>query len=562
LMYGFGFQAQTQTPEEIYQFQTRTHMVSPDELGRMHERGINFVPTPPPGGQVRSIAEFEPMEGVIVGYSGTFGIPFSLIAQMAEVATVYTIVPSANAENTVRNQYIANGVDINNCVFVRGPLNSYWARDYSPWFIADSAHQVAIVDFPYNRPRPNDDAVPALMAAELGLPLYGMNLLHTGGNFMCDGLGRAASTTLVQDENQSLSSAQINALMYDYLGIDTYYTIDDPMNAYIDHIDCWAKFLAPDKILLGEVPVNDPRYPDYEAIATFLAGETSPYGTPYEVYRVYSPNGQPYTNSLILNNKVFLPVVTTYGSPWNDSAVAVYQRAMPGYDVVGIYALANRPWASTDALHCRVHEMPDRGMLYIRHLPKKGDVSQQSGYAISAEVIPYSGHPVIADSIQIHYRYNEGPWHATPMFPDTAFVWGGIIPDSAAGVRISYTIRAADQSGRGENHPYIGKPGAHHFEVKGNISVNAPEPRKRELLVFPNPCDHKVYAAIPEQMPGVVTVNLFNITGQRLLTEVLSSPSILFKEGVDVIALEPGIYLMEVIHGSSRYLNKIMVVRQ
>jgi len=559
ILFTFTSRSFSQTGEELYRFQTRTHMVSPDELLRLHESGLGFVPTPPPGGKVRSIAEFEPMQGVIVGYSGTFGIPFTLIAQMAQVATVYTIVASASQENTVRNQYIANGVDINNCVFVRGPLNSYWARDYSPWFIADSANRVAIIDFPYNRPRPNDNAVPALFANELGLPMYGMNVLHTGGNFMCDGLGRAASTKLVIDENTSLSTAQINNFMHDYMGIDQYYTLDDPMDDYIDHIDCWGKFLAPDKILLSQVPSNDPRYPDFEALAAFFAAEISSYGTPYQVFRVYSPNGQPYTNSLILNHKVFVPVVTTNGSPWNDSAIAVYQRAMPGYDISGIFALANRPWASTDALHCRVHEIPDIGMLYIRHIPKHGNIIQQNNYEIRAEVIPYSDSTLITDSLYISYRYNSGQWKTVPMNPDTGFVWAGFIPDSTAGIDIRYVVHAADHSGRRETHPYIGKADPHRFSVISNIGIHDQIQSKRDILVYPNPCDNRLFASVPGN--GHVTVRIYSVSGVMVHQEVFADARQLFRQGVDMSKINNGVYLAEIISGSSRYVKNVMVVR-
>jgi agmatine deiminase len=541
-------------------FKARTHMVSADEMFRMDEAGKGFVPTPPPGGKVRSIAEFEPNEGVIVGYSGQFGIPFTLIAEMAQVAKVYTIVPSASVENTVRNQYIANGVDINQCIFVRGPLDSYWARDYSPWFIADSANRVAIVDFPYNRPRPNDNDVPALFATALGLDMYGMNVKQTGGNFMSDGMGRGASTKLVITENTNLTLNQINNYKLDYLGLDTYYTIDDPLGDYIEHIDCWGKFLGPDKVLLGQVPSNDPRYQDYEAIATFFANEPSAYGTPYKVYRAYSPNGQPYTNSFILNNKVFVPLVTTNGTPWNDSALAVYSRAMPGYSIIGVFALSSKPWYSTDALHCRVHEIPDRGMLYLKHIPLHGNILQQPGYEVRAEIISYAGSQLVPDSVYIRYRYDSGPWHQTLMIPDTGFVWVGAIPDSAANVEIHYSVHAADLSGRSENHPYMGVEDPHSFKVYSNINISEPVHRRSEVLVFPNPCDDRIFAAIPNPGEEHVVVRLYSISGQLLLEKEFANAHVLYREGLNIIQIQNGVYLFEVATGKRHYRQKVMVV--
>jgi hypothetical protein len=39
----------------------------------------------------------------------------------------------------------------------------------------------------------------------MDIPLYGTNIIHTGGNFMCDGMGIAASTQLVWTENPSMT---------------------------------------------------------------------------------------------------------------------------------------------------------------------------------------------------------------------------------------------------------------------------------------------------------------------------------------------------------------------
>jgi len=79
----------------------------------------------------------------------------------------------------------------------------------------------------------------------------------------------------------------------------------------LKHIDCWGKYLSPGKILIGQVPETDSRYQDFEDVANFFATQTSSYGIPYEVYRIYTPGNYPdtpYTNSLILNNKSFCAV--------------------------------------------------------------------------------------------------------------------------------------------------------------------------------------------------------------------------------------------------------------
>ena len=52
------------------------------------------------------------------------------------------------------------------------------------------------------------------------------------------------------------------------------------------------------------------------------------YGEPWQIFRAYTPSNQPYTNSLILNEKVLVPIMN---SSWDDDALAVYEDALPGY---------------------------------------------------------------------------------------------------------------------------------------------------------------------------------------------------------------------------------------
>ncbi|MEZ5198260.1 MAG: agmatine deiminase family protein [Bacteroidales bacterium] len=107
-----------------------------------------------------------------------------------------------------------------------------------------------------------------------------MNVIHTGGNYMTDGLGISSSSDLVWDENPGLSHAQIDQAFLDYLNIHTYHVVPDPNNTYIDHIDCWGKFLAVNKVLIREVPETHAQYDEIEATAAYYASQTSSYGTP------------------------------------------------------------------------------------------------------------------------------------------------------------------------------------------------------------------------------------------------------------------------------------------
>ena len=449
------------------------HYFTPEELLRKHEIGRDFTPTEPPETPVRMVAEFEEMQSVLVRYP--FGIPMTLIAEMSQDCKVMTIVANGSQQQTVLSQYQSSGVNTANCEWLIAPTDSYWTRDYGPWFVVDGSNDVGICDVPYNRPRPSDDNIPVVLAGQLGIPLYGMNLIHTGGNWMCDGISKSASSELVLEENPGLSQQQVDTLVSDYLGVKKYNIIDDPLGEYIKHIDCWAKFLDVDKVLVGQVPTWDPRYNDYEFVANYFAFQNSSWGNKYQVYRVYTPGGSPatpYTNSLILNKKVFVPLT---GSQWDDEALDVYEAAMPGYEIVGVMH-TNNTWENTDALHCRAKGIADLGMLYVDHMPLLGQKNFQLEWELDATIIPYSGAVLVSDSLICYYKVDLDEYQAVPLTHVTGRQYKATLPFVEPTSQVSYYLQAKDFTGRKKYHPYIGAPDPHVFTVKfANDAVISPD---------------------------------------------------------------------------------------
>ncbi len=441
------------------------HYLSEEEMLLPLNTARDFIETDPPTGDVRNVAEFDEMQAVIVRYP--FGIPISLVKEMADDIEVITLVASASQQQVVENQYASAGVNLDNTSYLITPTDSYWVRDYGPWFVFDGDRNPGIMDFPYNRPRPNDNNVPTAIANMLGITLYGMNVYHTGGNYMTTGMGQSASTDLVYDENPQLTEQQIADKFSSYLNVNPYYLMVDPLDDYIKHIDCWAKYLSPGKVLVAEVPESDYRYDDYEAAANYFATQISSYGKPYEVHRVFAPGtypNTPYTNSLILNNKVFVPLT---GSQWDDEAIASYEDAMPGYEIVGINYDG---WLNTDALHCRTKGIADLGMLYINHMPLLGNVAYQESYEINAEIYSCTGQPIYNDSVFVYYSINGGDYQQTNMTFEGNDEFAGTISGILPGDEIDYYLYAADWSGRRAKHPYIGEPDPHEFKPFGAVN--------------------------------------------------------------------------------------------
>lgn len=450
--------SQQLTPDEL----KAARWLSQEEYDSKADIGKHFQPTVAPDGPVNPVAEFEPMQGVLIAYP--FGIPMDLIVEMSEVVMVTTIVSSTGQSNSVTTMYQNAGVNMDNVDFLIEPHDTYWTRDYGPWFIREE-DKVSIINFTYNRPRPDDDIMPINIANVLGVDYYNMPVIHTGGNYMNDGFGIAAQTELIYDEN-TMSDDQVDQYMEDYLGVTENYVVTDPLDDYIMHIDCWGKFLDYDKVLVGQVPESDYRYDDFEAAAEYFASRDCAYGYPWEVIRVYSPGNSPntpYTNSLILNNKVFLPIT---GSSHDAAAVATYEEAMPGYEIITVMPGGNQ-WLNSDALHCRTHEIADVAMLKITHIPPfHGETEFQSAFNIEAKIHAYSNENLYADSLILFYKLNNGDYQEIVMTDNGAELFSASIIANP-GDEVAYYIHAADESGKSENLPYIGAPDPFTFTVAG-----------------------------------------------------------------------------------------------
>ena len=495
----------------------RWHYLSEAE---MHDssRGMNFVETDPPAGEPRFVAEFEPMQGVMIRYP--LGIPTSLVAQLANNCRVYCIV-SSSYQNQAQNSFQSAGVNMSNVTFVNAQSDSYWVRDYGPWYIFEDRNP-AIVDNIYNRPRPNDDNMSGVFANLWGIPMYGMNLQHTGGNMMEDGRGHGVSDNLVLTENGN-NETNVRNKMRDYLGIDPYHITIDPQGDYIAHVDCWGKYLAPDKILIAQVPASNSHYADYESVANYFATTNCCWGYPYRVYRVYEPGGYtlaPYTNSLILNKTVYVPMGDN--NTYNQQALAVYQEAMPGYNIVGVTNNTYNGWENTDALHCRTRGVMDFNMLFVDHRDVLfGEQAWQDSIPVVSKFIAYSGQPLKQDSLLVYYSIDGGAYQTAHMTatgnPDE---YVGYIKGYQGESSIDYYVFGADMSGHRYTQPVFAELDPHHFTMEAHEP-----PQPGELIITP---DTLWFNRMGETREFVIDNQTANAVGiQRIIPESGSALNVL-----------------------------------
>ncbi len=359
--------------------------------------------TAPPAETPRTPAEWEEMQGVLVTWASYSSNLREIVRHAKNHVTVYIVCSSGS---NVANYLAEDGVDSENIVFIEDDYNSVWVRDYGPQSIyLNGTNELAFVDWVYNRPRPDDDVIPSVMANELNVPLYQMTqspnrLVATGGNFMTNGFDRGYSSELVLEENSSLTENQVDNIKYSYMGIDPYVKMTTLPYDGIHHIDMHMKLLDEETLLVGEYPEGVSDGPQIETNLNYILDNyQTPYGRPYKVVRIPMPADEygdypvdysdylTYTNAVILNGLVLVPI---YGLSQDEEALDIYREAMPGYSVVGVNMRDVIP--ASGAIHCITREIAAHDPIFISHAAYRNTVNYSTdGYEVTANITSASG---------------------------------------------------------------------------------------------------------------------------------------------------------------------------
>jgi agmatine/peptidylarginine deiminase len=322
-----------------------------------------IVETPPPDGPVHCVAEYEPMEGILIAWEGSSTFRNILARMGAHITTtgdadLYVVVDNAGEEATARTDLAANGVDMSRVQTTIRGTDTIWIRDYGPRYIYEGGCR-AIVDHVYNRPRPNDDVFPSHFATFKKHAYYEIPLIHGGGNYHLDALDRSYASRLISNENPDLTEQEIVDLWHAYQNLDT--TLIDPFPRFIDstqHIDMWLAVVADDAILISDWPFDPGSTQDQLCDQTTIEMEARG----YTVYRIpaRSVGGThyTYTNAVMCNDLVIIPSYTNpQVAPHNAEALSVWQAALPTKTIVPLDGEAIV--SSSGVFHCIVMHVPE-----------------------------------------------------------------------------------------------------------------------------------------------------------------------------------------------------------
>jgi agmatine/peptidylarginine deiminase len=514
--------------------------------------------TDPPPYPVRTMAEWEELQGIMVTWTNFQYILSQIIDYAQDECRVYVVCSDSNS---VRNFLNSQGIPIQNIHFILANFNSIWIRDYGPWTVYSiPGDTLGIVDWIYNRPRPYDDLIPGVFANLINAPLYATttapnNLIHSGGNFMSDGHHTAFSSKLILQENPGKTEAQIDTIMKKFMGIQRYIKMDVLPYDVIHHIDMHMKLLDEETLLVGEYPPGISDGPQIEANLNYLlANFKTCYGRDFRVVRIPMPPDQygrypssggdyrTYTNSIIINQTVIVP---TYQLQYDTTAFRIYREAMPGYRIVGINCNSIIP--SLGAIHCIVKEVGAYEPIHISHAPLLSVRDTLQSYPIITRIQTSSG----IQQAELYWSVDTTQGYAAiPMTPTFNDSFIAEIPRQPGYNQIFYFIAARSNSGKLITRPLTAPAGYFTLNIEAVSGLDElPKSISQSPTLYPNyPNPFNPVTIISWQLVASSMVNLtvYNSSGQKIVELVNGNkPAGSHKVEFHAAGLASGVYLYQ-----------------
>jgi len=471
--------------------------VMADYLREKYASTIRSIPVPPPG-QVRTMAEWEEIQALIITWSGQATILKEIVRNAVKECKVLIITTTPDAVTT---QLTSAGIPLDSVEFVNTPFNSIWVRDYGPWTVyKNDVDSLWLVDWIYNRPRQNDDTSPTAVAEHLNLPIYEAttfpyNWVHTGGNHLPDGMGTVFSSMLVLEENPEKTEAQIDSIANLFLGVKQYIKFPTLPFDGIHHLDMHMRVIDEETIFFGQYPEGIADGPQIESNINYLTEEfNTAFGNKYNIVRLPMPPDasgrypntggayRTYTNSVFINKTVLVP---TYQERYDTTALRIYRENLPGYNVVGINC--NSIIGSLGAIHCITKTVGDDDPLLIAH-PRLRDSEDAS---LEYPVVAYIKHRDGIAAAELFYRVAPDSFYTqVPMVlvDSVANSWAALIPPQQAGSEIQYYIHAVAKSGKQQVRPMVAPEGYFRFRIRGEI------PNQPPMVAITHPINESIFS--------------------------------------------------------------------
>lgn len=541
------------------------------ELYKNYQPPFSFTDdTNPPPTAVRTMAEWEEVQGIIVAWTSYTAIIRQIVDYAQDEGLVYIFCTDSNS---VKTYLTSGGVPLTNLKFVVASFNSVWCRDYGPWAaysgISDS---LKMIDWIYNRPRPADDQVPVAFANYISTPIYQAiiapnNLTHTGGNFMVDGNGTGFSSKLILNENPAKTEAQIDNILQSYLGVNRYIKMNTLPYDEIHHIDMHMKLLDEETLLVGQYPEGVADGPQIEANLQYVINNFQTcYGRPYKVVRIpmpadgsqYPPSGRyfTYTNSVFVNKTVIVPI---YGVSQDTTALRIYRDNMPGYRVVGINS--SSMISALGAIHCITKEIGVFEPVFFSHPKVLNTINTTTPYEIKSYIKTKSG----VASAKVYWKTELAQPYTSVDMTVSQDTFKASIPPQPLGTKIYYYLSATSNSGRTVTKPLTAPDGYIKFVIDNPTSINGNEIEPDEYSLsqnYPNPFNPVTKISYSFGRPDLVTLKVYDMLGNEIATLVNGrQEGGSYTADFDGSALSSGVYFYKLTIGSFTETKKMTLIK-
>ncbi len=320
---------------------------------------------------LRPQAEYERNDAILMRWGQFSAVLTSMIVPITtgdSRARVKLIVSGPNQQTTAANSLSNAGADLSRVDFLQAPSNSVWIRDYGPRF-ASANFRPIIIDHDYDRPRPQDNQVPAQVANALDLPIYELPLAQGGGNYHSFANGEAFITDHILRENPGVSREQMKQLFAAYQGVDlTFFgtlSVDPNGNtgggfsSWYDgtgHLDMWFLPIDDNTVVIGEYSPSEWNGIPHEVTEDAVSVMED---RGYQVIRTpgWRANGThfTYTNAVIVND-IVLTCAFNNSATENAQAQAAFEQAFPDRTIVPVNC--SGIIGASGALHCIVKHKP------------------------------------------------------------------------------------------------------------------------------------------------------------------------------------------------------------
>ena len=342
------------------------------QKGTVQWGGDILYDNPPPG--FRMIPEWEPMTGVLLNWPTLYPPLWDMYRQMIAAldhVTTFLRIGEGYFGAAVLAWLDARGLDLDKIRPIPGPIGDSWARDYSPLYGVNIysgkpvAHKFTFAAFlpEYRAKNRSIVEIDDNFVLQEGFRVYRSEILLDGGAILTDGNGTYIITRRILSDNQNVIN--LNAKLEAWLGADRLLVVDEEPDDILGHINHF-KFINPQKIMVGRPDKAGTRVFHYLEKISKLCEKSG-----YEVIRVpFSegfdyrlPGGDKthtalYANSLMMNKRILVATFDRQGlEKYNEEALAVYQQALPDYEVIPIEATIQTN--AGGAINCSSKEIPD-----------------------------------------------------------------------------------------------------------------------------------------------------------------------------------------------------------